>query len=216
MSDSSAPYGAAEVGLGATSAAATATSLGPETTPDGDSFKAGLLDLDVTPPFNLSSRQQQQQRQRQRQERQHCFTSGSQGATTHGGDPDDYSDGAFQRPAKQLRRHKNPVPALPPAEPAASSPRFAQMIGIERRQLVFGGRDCGADRLEFGGEYESQPLGSEDAGIGAVGASAAALGESSELLPPCDRRGGQERVRVYGRNVTLKRVRPTLSVRWVW
>lgn len=86
------------------------------------------------------------------------------------------------------------MPALPHAEPGALSPRFAQNLGVERRQLVFGGRDNGEDRPECGDDYDSQPLGSEDASTGAVGIAAGA--GSSGPLAPWDR-CGQERVKLF-------------------
>lgn len=186
VSDSTAAHhAAAEAGVFSTSPVPTAPAapLEPDTTPDGEPIQAGLLGLDVTPPFNISSRQQHR-----------CFARGGRGAATDGGHPGDNGDVAFQWPDKQLPRQKEPMPALPHAEPGALSSRFAQNLGVERRQLVFGGRDGGADRPECGDDYDSQPLGSEDASTGAIGVAVGA-GPSGPLAP-WDR-CGQERVRLF-------------------
>ena len=197
-------------------------STGPGTTPDGgsSSFPAGtLLELDVTPPFTAASRRQQYGGGR--------GCGGGNRAPRATAEAGAAAGGPARDTAPQLYREQEPAaPAQPTprtaglhAEPAASSssssssssslsPRPAQSLG--RRQLVFGGMDCAADRQASAGD--GRLVGGEGVGDRAEavpreirhhphGAVAAAVG-AGVVVPRADGQSGmldQEWVRASNR-----------------
>lgn len=171
---------------------APATSqLVPGTTPDSGAFQPGTLDLEVTPPFNASSRQ-------------YADSGGSRGVACGAGAALAV-DGVSQHPGgdaleRSARQHRyiehrqaqRPRSSLLHVEPSASStaPARAHTRGsFGRRQLMFSGRDDVAGRPEFREDYEGQLLGSEGVGVGygdPTGATSAEIQHRGEWMVPGD------------------------------
>ncbi|CAM9955319.1 unnamed protein product, partial [Ectocarpus sp. 8 AP-2014] len=130
------------------------------TTPD---FQPGTLDLEVTPPFNASVRQQQGSNRMARIPGAALPTDGPRR-----GSSDDHE---FERPLRHHPRQQRPTASfrggglLLPTQPDDCPPRHT-LLPLERRQLVFGGGGGTAEQQDFGNSYEERPIGSECAGIG--------------------------------------------------
>ncbi|CAM9538682.1 unnamed protein product [Ectocarpus sp. 6 AP-2014] len=143
-----------------TSPPSNVTTLGPGTTPD---FQPGTLDLEVTPPFNATVRQQQGSNGMARIPAAALPTDGPRR-----GSSDDHE---FERPLRHHPRQQRPTASfrggglLLPTQPDDWPPRHT-LLPLERRQLVFGGGGGTAEQQDFGNSYEEQPIGSEGAGIG--------------------------------------------------
>lgn len=133
-----------------TSPPSTITTLGPGTTPD---FQPGTLDLEVTPPFNATVRQQQ----------------GSNGVARIPGaalPTDDIERPLHHHPRQQPTASLRSGGLLLRAEHDNRPPRHDALLPLERRQLVFGGGVGTTEQQGFGNSYEEQVIGSECIGIG--------------------------------------------------
>lgn len=143
-----------------TSPPSNVTTLGPGTTPD---FQPGTLDLEVTPPFNATVRQQQGSNGMARIPGAALPTDGPRR-----GSSDDHE---FERPLRHHPRQQRPTASfrggglILRTQPDDCQPRHT-LLPLERRQLVFGGGGGTAEQQHFGNSYEEQPIGSECAGIG--------------------------------------------------
>ncbi|CAB1121174.1 unnamed protein product [Ectocarpus sp. CCAP 1310/34] len=136
------------------------TTLGSGTTPD---FQPGTLDLEVTPPFNATIRQQQGSDGMARIPGAALPTDGPRRGSS--------GDNDFERPLRHHPRQQRPTASfrggglLLRAQPEDRPPRHT-LLPLERRQLVFDGGGGTAEKQGFGNSYEEQPIGSECAGIG--------------------------------------------------
>ncbi|CAM9321451.1 unnamed protein product [Ectocarpus sp. 4 AP-2014] len=143
-----------------TSPPSKVTTMGPGTTPD---FQPGTLDLEVTPPFNATVRQQQGSNGMARIPGAALPTDAPRRGSS------DYND--FERPLRHHPRQQRPTASfrggglLLRAQPDDCPPRHT-LLPLERRQLLFGGGGSTGERQDFGNSYEEQPIGSEYAGIG--------------------------------------------------
>ncbi|CAM9172025.1 unnamed protein product [Ectocarpus sp. 12 AP-2014] len=143
-----------------TSPPSNVTTLGPGTTPD---FQLGTLDLEVTPPFNATARQEQGSNSMARIPGAALPTDGPRRGSS--------DDNDFERPLRHHPRQQRPTASfrggrlLLRAQPD-DCPHRHTLLPLERRQLVFGGGRGTAEQQGFGNSYEEQPIGSECAGIG--------------------------------------------------
>lgn len=168
--------------MGYTSAAPAATDstppasvfapLGPGTTPDSDSFQPGSLHLDITPPFNATSR------------KQYGSSCGGTGVS-RGAGAVLATDGVSQHPGGEAIDRsgaQRPRLSLLHVEPSVSSPALAQAHTrgpLGRRQLVFSGRDCATGGPGFGEDCEGQLVGNEGVGVD-VGDSTGAVPQENQ------------------------------------
>lgn len=155
-------------GADATSPASAAMTLGAGATPEGGSFLTGQLELDVTPTFSTASRRQQ-------------HGGGGSSVVARAADAGHTTFSPTRDASTQLLwRRQDPTAQHPRSaalyqEHVTSSSRLT--LALEKRQLVFGGRDCAPDRSGVWEDYDRQRLGSE-------GASDRAAGGPAEAQPP--------------------------------